>query len=142
MPRPQVARKSAFSVQLRVGHARPLQYKAPPPQPHSLRGWCFYHTNYFTKLNGRSLWNATVQCSLAEAYKPSTSSNVRVASAALDGDTITVSADAYARGVELETDADCVLSDNYFDMNAGQRQIKVLEGKPDSVKVRSVFDIR
>ena len=52
------------------------------------------------------------------------------------------SADAYARGVELETDADCVLSDNYFDMNAGQRQIKVLEGKPDSVKVRSVFDIR
>lgn len=42
----------------------------------------------------------------------------------------------------LETDADCVLSDNYFDMNAGQRQIKVLEGKPDSVKVRSVFDIR
>lgn len=62
--------------------------------------------------------------------------------AALDGDTITVTADAYARGVELETDADCVLSDNYFDMNAGQRQIKVLEGKPDSVKVRSVFDIR
>lgn len=42
----------------------------------------------------------------------------------------------------LDADADCVLSDNYFDMNAGQRQIKVLEGKPDSVKVRSVFDIR
>ncbi len=42
----------------------------------------------------------------------------------------------------MENDADCVLSDNYFDMNAGQRQIKVLEGKPDSVKVRSVFDIR
>lgn len=52
-----------------------------PRSLNSLRGWFFYHTNYFTKLNGRSLWNATVQCSLAEAYKPSTSSNVRVASA-------------------------------------------------------------
>ena len=59
-----------------------------PRSLNSLRGWCFYHTNYFTKLNGRSLWNATVQCSLAEAYKPSTSSNVRVASAGRVGTSV------------------------------------------------------
>ena len=74
-----------------VGDAYMRPVDVPPTTPqkqhhprslNALQGWFFYHTNYFTKLNGRSLWNA------------------------------------------------------------GQRQIKVLEGKPDSVKVRSVFDIR
>ena len=38
--------------------------------------------------------------------------------------------------------ADVLLSDNYFDMDAGTRTVKILRGNPDSVSVRSVYDIR
>ncbi|MGE5494213.1 MAG: beta-mannosidase [Burkholderiales bacterium] len=63
-------------------------------------------------------------------------------SAYIDGDEIVVSACAYARSVEIICDDDSVLSDNYFDMNAGERRVKVLRGAPKSVKARSVYDIR
>ena len=33
------------------------------------------------------------------------------------------------------------LEDNYFDMNAGEYRVKILDGKPDGLKVRSVYDI-
>ena len=62
--------------------------------------------------------------------------------AAADGSYIDVSASAYARGVEIEGDADMLLEDNYFDMNAGTRRIRVLRGKPVNLRARSVFDIR
>jgi beta-mannosidase len=35
-----------------------------------------------------------------------------------------------------------VLEDNFFDMNAGTRRIRILRGKAEDVKVRSVYDIR
>ena len=38
--------------------------------------------------------------------------------------------------------ADVLLSDNYFDMDAGTRTVKILTGQVDSVSVRSVYDIR
>ncbi len=61
----------------------------------------------------------------------------------LDGDEIVVTADAYAKSIEIlnETE-DMILSDNYFDMNGGQKRVKVLEGIPRGLKVRSVYDIR
>ena len=34
------------------------------------------------------------------------------------------------------------INDNFFDMNAGSRRIRVLRGKAGDVKVRSVYDIR
>lgn len=34
-----------------------------------------------------------------------------------------------------------ILEDNYFDMNAGEYRVKILDGKPDGLKVRSVYDI-
>ncbi len=59
------------------------------------------------------------------------------------GDTITVYADAYAKSVEIDcTDSDMVLSDNYFDMNAGSRTVKILRGKPGTLSLRSIYDIR
>ena len=59
-----------------------------------------------------------------------------------EGDEIVVSAQAYARSVEIQCGADTVLSDNYFDMNAGEKRVRVLRGSVESLAVRSVYDIR
>lgn len=61
----------------------------------------------------------------------------------LNGDEITVFADNYAKSVEIDSpDSDFVLSDNYFDMNAGSKTVKILEGTPKTIALRSVYDIR
>lgn len=61
----------------------------------------------------------------------------------VEGDTIFVTAQAYAKSVEIECDEeDLVLSDNFFDMNAGTVGIKVLSGTPRRLRLRSVYDIR
>ena len=61
--------------------------------------------------------------------------------ARVDGDEIVVTASAYARSLEIQCGGDAVLSDNFFDMNAGERRVKVLRGTPGDVKARSVYDI-
>jgi beta-mannosidase len=61
----------------------------------------------------------------------------------VNGDTITVKASAYAKSVEIQNrNQDLVLSDNYFDMNAGEKKVKIISGKAVGLKLRSVFDIR
>ena len=62
--------------------------------------------------------------------------------ARIEGDEIVVTAKTYARSVELMAGPDTLLSDNYFDMNAGTRRVKILRGNADSVKARSVYNIR
>ncbi len=60
----------------------------------------------------------------------------------VEGDEIVVTADAYAKSVEIRNETeDLVLEDNYFDMNAGERRVKILDGKPEGLQVRSVYDI-
>lgn len=59
------------------------------------------------------------------------------------GDTITVRAECYAKGVEIRNKKeDLILSDNYFDMDGGEKTVYILSGKPDGLSVRSVYDIR
>lgn len=61
----------------------------------------------------------------------------------INGNEITVYADAYAKYVEIDSpDSDFILSDNYFDMNAGSKTVKILEGSPKTIRLRSVYDIR
>ena len=61
----------------------------------------------------------------------------------IHGDEITVFANAYASYVEIDSpDSDFVLSDNYFDMNAGAKTVKILEGTPKNIRLRSVYDIQ
>ena len=61
----------------------------------------------------------------------------------LDGDEIVVKASAYAKSVEIYSpDSDFILSDNFFDMNAGEKRVKIIEGTPGELGVRSVYDIR
>ena len=63
--------------------------------------------------------------------------------AKVDGNKIVVKADAYARGVEiLNENEDLVLSDNYFDMNAGEVTVEVISGDASKLRLRSVYDIR
>ena len=57
-------------------------------------------------------------------------------------DEIIVTAEGYARSVEIQAGADVLLSDNYFDMDSGVKSVKILRGTVDSVSVRSVYDIR
>lgn len=60
----------------------------------------------------------------------------------VEGDELVVTADAYAKSVEiLNENEDLVLEDNYFDMNAGSRRVKILRGEAVGLKVRSVYNI-
>jgi beta-mannosidase len=64
-------------------------------------------------------------------------------SCTVNGDTMTVKAAAYAKSVEiLNRNQDLVLSDNYFDMDGGTKKVKILRGKPNGIKLRSVYDIK
>ncbi len=61
----------------------------------------------------------------------------------VDKDEIVVTARAYAKSVEiLNEKEDLILSDNYFDMNAGTKRVKIESGNPDRLRIRSVYDIR
>ncbi|MDF2590224.1 MAG: glycoside hydrolase family 2 [Anaerocolumna sp.] len=62
--------------------------------------------------------------------------------ALVNGESITVKAEAFAKSVEIDCeDGDIKLSDNYFDMNAGEVTVQIIEGNPKGIKVRSVYDI-
>ena len=64
-------------------------------------------------------------------------------SAEKNGDTITVHAASYARMVRISSeDPDLLLSDNYFDMNAGSCSVRILRGTAEHIKLHSVYDIR
>lgn len=61
----------------------------------------------------------------------------------VDGEWITVKADAYAKSVEIQNEnEDLILSDNYFDMNGGEKKVRILDGEPKQITLRSVYDIR
>ena len=61
----------------------------------------------------------------------------------VNGDEITVFSKSYASYVEIDSiDSDIILSDNYFDMNAGSKTVKILEGTPTNIRLRSVYDIQ
>ena len=53
-----------------------------------------------------------------------------------------VKAEGYARSVEIMAGADTLLEDNYFDLNGGERRVKVLRGEVKDLSVRSVYNIR
>ena len=59
------------------------------------------------------------------------------------GDEVIIRAKSYTKSVELYSpDSDPIFEDNFFDIEAGERRIKILEGNPKKIKLRSVYDIR
>ncbi|MCM1122356.1 MAG: glycoside hydrolase family 2 protein [Eubacterium sp.] len=60
-----------------------------------------------------------------------------------EANTLYISAQAYAKSVEIEgVDGDVKLSDNFFDMNPGEKRIEIVEGDATEFALRSVYDIR
>lgn len=61
----------------------------------------------------------------------------------VEGDEIVVSAKAYAKSVEIQNEnEDLVLSDNYFDLNADEKRVKIVSGCAENLRLRSVYDIK
>ncbi len=59
-----------------------------------------------------------------------------------EGNVLTVKAEHFARFVEIEgVDGDVKLSDNFFDMNPGERSVEILEGDAKEFRVRSVWNL-
>lgn len=59
------------------------------------------------------------------------------------GDEIIVKANAYAKYVYIYNENDdLILSDNFFDMDKGEKVVKIISGETTSLKVKSVFDIK
>lgn len=57
-------------------------------------------------------------------------------------DTITITAKAYAKCIEIYSpDSDLVFEDNFFDMDAGEYLVKILSGNPKTLHLRSIYDI-
>ncbi|MDD3244240.1 MAG: glycoside hydrolase family 2 protein [Eubacteriales bacterium] len=60
-----------------------------------------------------------------------------------EGDEVVVAAQAFARSIEVASpDCELLLADNYFDMDGGERRIRILRGDPKQLTVRSVYNIR
>ena len=61
----------------------------------------------------------------------------------IDGDEVVIKSKSYAKSVELYSpESDPVFEDNYFDMEAGEKRIRILEGSAETIRLRSVYDIR
>lgn len=61
----------------------------------------------------------------------------------IQGNKISIHAEAYAKSIEIYSDQeDFILSDNFFDMEAGEVKVEILEGNPKNIQLRSVYDIR
>lgn len=59
--------------------------------------------------------------------------------ARVEGDEIVVSAEAYAGSVAIRNENDdLLLSDNYFDMEAGEKRVKILSGSPECLQLFSL----
>ena len=59
------------------------------------------------------------------------------------GDVITVCSEAYAGSLQIDSaSGDLVLEDNFFDMEKGEKTIRILSGSAEGIKLRSVFDIK
>lgn len=60
-----------------------------------------------------------------------------------EGNSLLISAQAYAKNVEIQgVNGDVKLSDNFFDMNPGTKQIEILEGDASEFTLKSVYQIR
>jgi beta-mannosidase len=97
------------------------------------------YISYELKKDGRVISDGTVNFSYPKYFRyedPELSYRV-------EGDEIVVSAKAYAKSVEiLNENEDLILSDNYFDLNADEKRVKIISGDASKLRVRSVYDIR
>lgn len=97
------------------------------------------YVSYSLKKNGEVISDGSVIFSYPKYFRyedPELSYEV-------EGDEIIVHANAYAKSVEiLNENEDLILSDNYFDLHADSKRVKVISGEIKGITLRSVYDIR
>lgn len=97
------------------------------------------YISYEFLVNGEVISEGTVNFSYPKYFKyedPCLSYRI-------EGDEIIVSAKTYAKSVEVQNEnEDLVISNNYFDLNANEKRIKVISGSVENLRLRSVYDIR
>ncbi|WP_026652368.1 beta-mannosidase [Butyrivibrio proteoclasticus] len=97
------------------------------------------YVSYEAVVGGEVVSSGTVLFTMPKYFKYE---NPKLA-AVVDGNKITVSSSAYARGVEiLNENEDLILSDNYFDLNGDSKTVEVISGDVSKLRLRSVYDIR
>jgi beta-mannosidase len=97
------------------------------------------YVSYEVEVDGKVVSSGTVIFTMPKYFKYQ---NPKLSATVHDGK-ITVKADAYERGVEILNDnEDLVLSDNYFDMNAGEVTVDIISGDASNLRLRSVYNIR
>ena len=61
----------------------------------------------------------------------------------IEGDEIVVVSRTFASSVQIYSpDSDLILEDNFFDMEAGEKRVKILSGDPEKIKIRSLYDVK
>lgn len=97
------------------------------------------YVSYEALIDGKIASEGTVIFSVPKYFKYK-NPNLRYE---VNDNKITIFADSYAKSVEIQnSNEDLVLSDNYFDMNAGTKTVEIISGNTDSIRLRSVYDIR
>lgn len=97
------------------------------------------YVSYELRKEGRVISDGTVNFSYPKYFRYEDPE----LSCRLEGNEIVVTAGAYAKSVEIQNrNEDLQLSDNYFDLNAGEKRVKVISGRTDHLRLRSVYDIR
>lgn len=97
------------------------------------------HIEYFFEADGRVMSSGSA---IFTAYKHYEWADPKL-SVRVDGDELVITSEAYAKYVDVYSeDSDFILSDNFFDMEKGEKRIKVISGAATDLKVRSVFDIK
>ena len=97
------------------------------------------HLHFSLEMNGEIVSENTVLFTVPK-YHRFQNPNLRYA---IDGDVLIIHSDAYAKAVQIEgVDGDVLLEDNFFDMEKGEKRIRILSGKATKFSLRSVYDIR
>lgn len=97
-----------------------------------------HHVFYECLMNGEVISSGSVLFSMPKFY----SCKDPQLTVRREGNELIITAKTYAASVELlNENEDWVLSDNYFDMEAGERRVKILSGDAEEIRVRSVYNI-
>ncbi|MFR8549009.1 MAG: beta-mannosidase [Lachnospiraceae bacterium] len=97
-----------------------------------------HHVYYECEMDGAVISSGSVLFSMPKFYHYQDPK----LSVKQEGDELVVTAKAYAASVELlNENEDWVLSDNYFDMEAGERRVRIISGDAKKIRVRSVYNI-
>ena len=97
------------------------------------------HLHFTLEVNGETVSENSVLFTVAKYHR---FQNPHLRYEIQDG-VIVVRSDCYAKAVQIEgVDGDVLLEDNFFDMEKGEKRIRILSGNATKLSLRSVYDIR